>query len=207
MFTGIVDHAGTLSAMATTSKGLRFTIDTQFEDLQLGESITVDGVCLTVTDCSEHTFSCDISPETLQRTRFHTYQPGSLVNLERSLQLGDRLGGHYVTGHVDQTALIKNIIQHDDYIEMHIAGFDLTHAAYLIPKGSITINGVSLTINNIIASPLEIQLMLIPHTLAMTNLKQCKVNDIVNIEFDYYAKTIAHQVALYLQHQEIHHVS
>ena len=188
MFTGMIDHTGTVTAVVNTPKGLRVTIATQFDDLQLGESIAVDGVCLTVSDALNNAFVCDVSPETLKLTACGHYREGSSVNLERSLRMGDRLGGHYVTGHVDRVAHVKNIIQHDDYVEMHIAGFNQTEAAFLVTKSSLTVNGVSLTINSI--ADAEIHLMLIPHTLAVTNLKNLKVGDTVNIEFDFYTKNI-----------------
>lgn len=207
MFTGIIDHTGTIIAILKTTHGLRFTLTTQFNDLQLGESIAIDGVCLTVTDFSKNSFSCDISPETLKLTTFGQYYEGSSVNLERSLRLGDRLGGHYVTGHVDRTAYVKNLIPHDTYFEMQISGFEQSEVPLLSTKGSLTINGVSLTINSINTTPSpEACFMLIPHTLNITNLKNVTINDLVNIEFDYYAKTIAHQLSHYLNHQEITHV-
>lgn len=208
MFTGIIDHTGTVLSITQSLNGLRFAISTQFNDLHLGESISVDGVCLTVTDFSSRAFSCDVSPETLALTRCGDYHEGSVVNLERSLRLCDRLGGHYVTGHVDQTAVIKNIIARADYIEMILTKFDQTKAPYLVSKGSITVNGVSLTINSVSVTPTpEVSLMLIPHTLDITNLKNCVFGSAVNIEFDYYAKTIAHQLGLYLKTEELVHVS
>ena len=203
MFTGIIDHTGVITTVIKTSKGLRFTIATQFNDLQLGESIAINGACFTVSDIVNNAFACDVSPETLKLTACNHYQEGTSVNLERSLRMGDRLGGHYVTGHIDRTAHIKRIIQHTDYVEMHIAGFDKTDANFLVTKGSLTVNGVSLTINSIAHS--DVHLMLIPHTLTITNLKNLKIGDTVNIEFDFYTKTIAHQLALHMQHQELAH--
>ncbi|PHQ82278.1 MAG: riboflavin synthase [Coxiella sp. (in: Bacteria)] len=195
MFTGLVNHTGVITRITETLKGLRFSIATQFNDLTLGESITVDGACLTVTDIEGATFCCDVSPETLALTIAGTYQINQIVNLERSLLASDRLGGHYVTGHVDQRATVVRVSPVDDYIEFVVGGFSAEQRAYLIPKGSLTINGVSLTINKVQQS--DISFMLIPHTLEITNLKQCQPGKAVNIEFDYYAKVIAHQFALY----------
>lgn len=206
MFTGIIDHTGTIVDALKTSKGLRFTIATQFSDLKLGESITVDGACFTVTNIANTHFSCDASPETITRTICKHYQPDSLVNLERSLRPSDRLGGHYVTGHVDRTAHVKQVIQHADYVEIHLTRFVSSDLPFLVPKGSLTVNGASLTINAIYSQAIpEVHLMLIPHTLEITNLKNLKMNDDVNIEFDHYTKTIAHQLSLYMQYQEVTH--
>lgn len=208
MFTGIIDHTGTIVDVLKTAKGLRFTIATQFHDLKLGESITIDGVCFTVTDIVNTHFSCDVSPETITRTICKHYRHNSLVNLERSLRLSDRLGGHYVTGHVDRTAQVKEVTPHADYVEVHLTGFAASDLPFIIPKGSLTVNGVSLTINALYSQAMpQVHLMLIPHTLEITNLKNLKRNDDVNIEFDHYTKTIAHQLSLYMQHQEISHVS
>lgn len=208
MFTGIIDHCGEIVAIDYMSKGRRLTLQSTFNNLVLGESIAVDGVCLTVTDIQQDLFCCDVSPETIALTTMAAYEKGTRVNLERSLAIGDRMGGHYVTGHVDQTAKVVAIIQHDDYFQVQLGGFSYEQAAYLIPKGSVTVNGVSLTINTVsnLSQPL-VNVMLIPHTLAITNLLTLQLGCDVNIEFDYYAKIIAHQLALQTQSQKVTHDS
>lgn len=204
MFTGIIDHCGEIKSIEQTTVGLRLTINTQFNDFVLGESIAIDGVCVTVTEFDAHTFCCDISPETLALTIMQGYRPGSRVNLERSLAVGERMGGHYVTGHVDCTATLADVVSHHDYVEFQITGFDPKQAAYLVPKGSVTINGVSLTINQYHqqATP-GFSVLLIPHTMSVTNLQMLMPGNLVNIEFDYYAKVIAHQLALQMQTVEM----
>jgi len=197
MFTGIIHHTGRIVTREHTPQGLRFCIETQFQDLLLGESIAVDGVCLTVTAIKNNLFYCDVSPETISLTAMKSYIVGSIVNLERSLAVGDRMGGHYVTGHVDRTAYIAALEQQDDYLDIEFRGFNQQQLNYLVPKGSVTINGVSLTINRVLnESDVRFSVMLIPHTLDVTNLNELTQESMVNIEFDYYAKIIAHQLAL-----------
>ena len=207
MFTGIIDHCGEIAAIDETPEGRCLTLQSDFNNLVLGESIAVDGVCLTVTDIQQGVFCCDVSPETIALTTLATYRKGTQVNLERSLAVGDRMGGHYVTGHVDRTALVVTSAQHDEYYEVQVSGFMQQQATYLVPKGSVTINGVSLTINSITNSTQPVlSVMLVPHTLAITNLCTLQAGTQVNIEFDYYAKIIAHQLALQTQSREVAHV-
>lgn len=202
MFTGIIDHCGVIVAIDKTANGLRFTITTEFSDLVLGESIAVDGVCLTVMDLQEHVFCCDVSPETLALTTFSAYVKDTRVNLERALAVGERMGGHYVTGHVDRTAIVSAVVQQAEYLELQLSGFTEQQARYLIPKGSISVNGVSLTINAVLPGPC-VSLMLIPYTLAITTLSNLIAGHHVNIEFDYYAKAIAYQLALQTAEKEV----
>lgn len=192
MFTGIIDHCGVIQEILPITEGLQFWIQHQFGTLDLGESIAVDGVCLTVTQTKDNRFCCDISPETLKLTTFHTYQLGQQVNLERSLQPTSRMGGHIVMAHVDQTALIKSIVPKADFIEITFSGFDAAAQKFLVKKGSIAIHGVSLTINELTSDGFKI--MLIPHTLDRTNLSQLRENDTVNIEFDLMARMVAKQL-------------
>ncbi len=207
MFTGIIDHCGVIAAIARTAQMLRFTITNQFQNMVLGESIAVDGVCLTVTDIQQQAFCCDVSSETMTLTTLSNYVVNSQVNLERALTLGQRMGGHYVTGHVDGTVVVAAVTHLADCMQVQLSGFTAAQARYLIPKGSITVNGVSLTINTVtnLLTP-SISLMLIPHTLASTNLSNLVVGSVVNIEFDYYAKAIAYQLALQQQVCEVEHV-
>jgi len=195
MFTGLIHHCGRIEKIEPLATGIRLMIETQFEDLELGESIAVDGACLTVTELKPKRFTVELSTETLDLTIAQKYIPQQLVNLERALSLSDRLGGHFVTGHVDQTAEIGNITKHDEFYEYVIQGLKSENQNLLVTKGSITVNGVSLTVNKITNQGCH--LMLIPHTLAQTNLKQLKVEDKVNIEFDLLAKLIAQQIRGY----------
>lgn len=190
MFTGLVDHCGVIQSIEKSTKTHQLTIQTTFEDLVLGESIAVDGACLTVTRFENQVFCCEVSPETEKLTVVEDYRSGRQVNLERALRLSDRLGGHFVMGHVDQTARILKKTAFEDYIELVV---DVHEKRYLIPKGSIAINGVSLTLNGV-SEDGQVKLMLIPHTLSKTNLAQLSVGDRVNIEFDWLAKIVQHSL-------------
>ena len=191
MFCGIVDHIGTLEHIERKPKGVLFRIRCQFADFSLGESIAVDGVCLTVIASDEDSFECELSPETLNVTIASRYQVGQLVNLERAMRINDRIGGHWVTGHVAETVVVNSKTKHDEYTELYLSNFSKPNLAYLVPKGSVAINGVSLTVNAV--NDTNFSVMLIPHTLERTNLSTLKSNDSVNVEWDYLAKLIEKQ--------------
>lgn len=190
MFTGIVDHCGTLVKVDPIPSGVRFFIECNFTELALGESISVDGVCLTVTQIESTGFSVELSPETLRLAISNEYRPGATVNLERALRMGDRFGGHMVSGHVDTKMKVLSIKSHSEFVEMRFEGLSSESKAYVTTKGSITVNGVSLTINEV--WPTGFAVMLIPHTLERTNLSRLIVGSSVNIEFDWMSKTIIH---------------
>jgi riboflavin synthase len=194
MFTGIVDHCGTITSVQKTEKSIGLHIACQFDDLQLGESIAVDGICLTVTQFGAGYFECDLSPETCSITTASHFQPGAGVNLERALRLRDRLGGHIVQGHVDHVACLAERSTDGEYLKLVFTGFTDadTMRRLLIKKGSVAVNGVSLTINRVNSAGFEA--MLVPHTLQRTNLGELKIGDAVNIEYDWLAKVITHQL-------------
>lgn len=197
MFTGLIDHSATITDISTTPEGVRLRISSCFDPLKLGESITLDGACVTAFDQKDGYFSCNLSPETLRVTIASTYHIGQKVHLERSLLASDRLGGHYVTGHVDRVVPVSLCIKQNDYTQITFSGFTQDERRYLVPKGSITINGVSLTINTVeVATCVTVSVMLIPHTLDVTTFDTLKEGDQVNVEFDYFAKIIAHQFAI-----------
>lgn len=189
MFTGIVHHFGTIVEVVPTTKGRRLTIQSQFNDIELGESIACDGVCLTAIEPKDGRFSVELSPETLAVTTFGNCIVGSTVNLEQSLRVGDRLGGHFVTGHVDSVATVAQIEEQAEFLWVRFAccesdpGLD-----FLVEKGSVAVNGVSLTINTLTDDGFTV--MLIPHTLEVTNLSLMKVGSRVNIEYDMLAKLV-----------------
>lgn len=193
MFTGLITDIGSITAIEAMPTGLRLQMTTQFKKLTNGESIAVDGVCLTVTQHGLNYFWVELSTETLEKTIAKDYKVQQKVNLERSLRMNDRLGGHFVSGHVDRVATVGEITLHHDFSTYVFHGFSKQNQAFLIEKGSIAVNGVSLTLNAI--NPSSITVMLIPHTLEKTNLSQLKVNDPVNIEFDLLTKIIAKQTA------------
>lgn len=204
MFTGIICHCGIVRKLVQRDAGISLAIQTTFQNLKLGESIAVDGACLTVTRFQDDLFYCDLSTETLDLTIAKNYLVGQLVNLERALRMGDRFGGHHVTGHVDAVARVSSLKKIGGFLELVIDQISKDDFRYVIPKGSVTMNGVSLTINSIDVASLSFSLMIIPHTLEITNLKLLKLHDEVNIEFDQAAKTIAHQAALYLSREVAH---
>ncbi len=182
MFTGIITSVGTVLRATTSPAGFELCIQCDYPDLQLGESIAVDGACLTVQSLAAGGFSAHIIRTSLERTRFAEYGPGRRVNLERALLVGDRLGGHLVQGHVDGVGSVSSVRQHDDARLL-----DLTVpqevAAVSVPLGSITVDGVSLTVNAK-PRPTVIQISLIPFTLQHTNLGERQVGDRVHLEAD-----------------------
>jgi riboflavin synthase len=192
MFTGIIDHCGQILSIERHDSNYRLTISSHFDDLQLGESIAVDGACLTVTASTQQSFSADISPETMRLTLASQYQPGMQVNLERSLRLSDRLGGHFVMGHVDGMGILTRREPTGEFIVFEISQIPSDCQPYLTTKGSIAVNGVSLTLNEV--SKNKVKLMLVPHTLAKTNLSLLQEGDKINIEFDYLAKLVINQL-------------
>lgn len=197
MFTGIIEDLGRIQASKALSQGLALEIACQFENLTLGESIAVDGACLTVTQKTPQGFWCEISPETLALTLANQYQVGSWVNLERALCLGSRLGGHWVTGHVDSKAKLESKSVFDGFWKFTFSGLSENQILFLVSKGSVAVNGVSLTINAVLADGFEV--MLIPHTLEKTNLKLLEPGDEVNLELDWMSKLIVQTTERFLK--------
>jgi len=192
MYTGIVDHVGKILSFELLNGNYRLSILSEFSDFVLGESISIDGVCLTVTGFEGNTFHCDISPETFRVTTAQFFEAGQWVNVERSLRVGDRMGGHHVMGHVDAYCRLAKRIDHGDCVEMRFSGMTKEGRRYVIPKGSIAINGVSLTVNAVEEDGFAV--MLIPQTLEIANLSHLKEGDAVNIEYDWMVKTVVLQL-------------
>ncbi len=189
MFTGIIEGKGRLIAKRAAGQGLTFDLEAGFDltDPSEGESIACSGVCLTAYNISGRRFSADVSPETLSRTRLGALSVGDAVNMERALRLSDRLGGHLVSGHVDCLATVAERKEIGDYT---IFKFRLPESMerYVIEKGSITIDGISLTVNS--CSPGFFEVSIIPHSLKVTTLGEIKAGDQVNIEVDVIGKYI-----------------
>ena len=196
MFTGIIDHCGTINAIKRYDQAVELWINTVFDQLNIGESIAVDGVCLTVTDIKQQRFACTVSPETLAVTTLSSCQINQAVHLERALRLQDRLGGHWVTGHVDQIVTVSSIRHIDECVEVTLQGVTNEQLFYLAPKGCIALQGVSLTVNHMTQCGFNV--MLIPHTLQQTHLNQLKLGSNVNVEFDLIAKHVMRQAKCYL---------
>jgi riboflavin synthase len=187
MFTGLVETTGTLKHSVRRGPGYRLTIGCDLGPLELGESIAVSGACLTVAAIGGSAFDADISIETAEKTTLGRLSPGALVNLERSLAFGQRLGGHLVSGHVDGLAVVVRTERKGEalFAELAIAD-DLRR--FVATKGSVTLDGVSLTVNALSASGFEI--MLIPHTLEKTNLNGLEVGRKLNFEVDLLARYV-----------------
>ncbi len=192
MFTGLVEMTGTLRSRQRQGPGFALRIDAKLGELSLGESIAVAGACLTVVAADEHGFAADVSLETADKTTLGRLPVGGRLNLERSLRAGDRLGGHLVSGHVDGIAQVTAL---QVVGEAWRVGVTPPQAlmAYLAPKGSVTLDGVSLTINE--TSATDIELMIIPHTRAVTTLSELKVGSAVNLEVDLLARYVVHYLS------------
>ncbi len=188
MFTGIIEATGAVSSYVLGGESARLIISSQnFETSTIseGDSIAVNGVCLTAATIREREIEFDVSPETLSVTT--GFKIDQIVNLERALTLQTLIGGHLVSGHVDGVAIVKEIQIVDNNWRVVIECPDRL-AKYCVNKGSVTLNGVSLTINH--ASSNQININLVPHTLGVTNLKSLSVGDFVNIEIDMIARYV-----------------
>ncbi len=189
MFTGIIQGLGTLVERRSVGGGMLFILEARFAltDPEEGESIAVNGACLTARDIIDNRFSVDISPETLSRTGLGRLQVGDKVNLERALRLSDRLGGHMVSGHIDAQGQVEHRRSAGDFT-LFTFSLDAALTKYVIEKGSIAINGVSLTVNSCERGRFAVSI--IPHTLAVTTLGALKAGDWVNIEVDMIGKYV-----------------
>lgn len=187
MFTGIIEEVGTIQDLRTASQGAVITVAARqvTSGLKIGDSIAVNGVCLTATRIEPEFFVCDISAETLRISSLRQAKRGSRVNLERALMVGDRLGGHIVQGHVDGVGRFVSKAASGDGFEMTFE-FPRELERYLVHKGSISVNGISLTISSLSRSTFGVAV--IPHTLEATNLHQLIAGDPVNLEVDILAK-------------------
>jgi riboflavin synthase len=190
MFTGLIEDLGTVRELRREGSRVRLSVMTAIPttELHLGDSVAVNGICLTVVAVDHGSFTADVSPETLERSTLGELAGGGRVNLERALRLSDRLGGHLVSGHVDAIATISERIQDNNAIRFT---FRLPAAVnrFVAEKGSIAIDGVSLTVNAVTKETFAVAV--IPHTLAMTTLQEKKTGDRVNIETDLIARYIA----------------
>ena len=199
MFTGLIEERGTITAIEQLPDAVRLTVsgNTALQGAQQGDSIAVSGVCLTVVEHDATSFTADVMEQTLAITTMRNASVGLPVNLERAAELGSRLGGHIVQGHVDGTAEVLSISPSEDWTVIRF-GLSRELAPLLVDKGSITVDGVSLTVSNI-SAPSEssqwFEVSLIPETLAVTTLGLRSVGDAVNLETDIIARQVARMLA------------
>lgn len=191
MFTGIIQGLGKVTEFVSQAGEVRLSVVAEFqwdEPLALGESISVSGICLTVTHAQKQTFSAHVSAETVSRTTLADLRVGYKVNLERALRLSDHLGGHLVTGHVDGMGQILRLEKKGQSVLMTV-GLNKDLFAFVVEKGSIAIDGISLTVNQV--RPESFSVNIIPHSMDVTCLKYKQPGDRVNIETDLLAKYVA----------------
>jgi riboflavin synthase len=189
VFTGIIEEIGIIRNISAAGRSAKVIISAAkiLEELKIGDSINTDGVCLTVTEFSSTSFTVDVMPETMHRSAFRLLKPGSPVNLERALRLSDRLGGHIVSGHIDGTGIIERVRKEDNAVWFSIAAEELV-TRYIVEKGSVAIDGISLTIVKVDRRVFEVSV--IPHTQDETTILTKKTGDLVNIECDIIGKYV-----------------
>lgn len=189
MFTGIIEELGTVKSLTKTQAGAKLLVESKvaYSDSKIGDSININGACLTIADIKRNTFSFDISSETVNRTNLGRLKQGECVNMERSLKADSRLGGHFVFGHIDCIGEIVSKEPQGEFVKIKIE-LPRPNADYLVEKGSVCVDGISLTINTL--GDKSFTVMLIPHTLSNTTLGYKKAGDYVNIEVDILAKYI-----------------
>jgi len=189
MFTGLIEDTGRVVAFERRGSAGVLRIETVLpqDEIELGDSLAVNGVCLTVTAKGGTALTFDVSPETIDKTTFRALRPGNIVNLERALRMGERLGGHIVTGHIDCCATLAKT---ETRSGNRVLEFSLPaeNARYLVTKGSVTIDGISLTVNVVDNHGFSVNI--IPHTLTKTTLASLKNGDVVNIETDIIGKYV-----------------
>lgn len=189
MFTGLIQDIGKIESIDRRGEGIGLTISTQLDlsNVKIGDSISVDGVCLTITKLSGRTFHAEVSPETLRRTTLSTARAGQPVNLEGALKMSDPLGGHLVSGHVDGTGEIIEIVAEGNSIRYRF-WVPAQISRFLIEKGSVAVDGISLTVMQ--CQGQEFSVSVIPHTAETTTLGRKKSGDRVNLENDMIAKYV-----------------
>lgn len=192
MFTGLIQTIGTIQSLGGDQLQIscRLAEAAWMGDMEIGDSIAVDGICLTVTQILTGGFIAAASPETLSRTTLEHLQGNAYVNLEPSLRVGSKLGGHFVTGHVDGTGRLQTAVSTDNSWEMTFAVADARVACYIVPKGSIAVNGISLTVADCSPDGSWFTVAVIPLTYSDTNLKLLKPNSLVNLEGDVLGKYV-----------------
>ena len=189
MFTGIIEEIGIVKSVTKGAKSfsMLITADVVTSGLRQGDSVSTNGACLTVTGLSQKSFTVDVMPETMRKTNLGLLKPGNPVNLEPALMLSSRLGGHLVSGHIDGTGVIRQVKNEDNAVWITVtAGPEILR--YMIEKGSVALDGISLTVVHVNEQTFDVSL--IPHTMAVTTLRDKQPGDTLNIECDMVAKYI-----------------
>ena len=195
MFTGLIEAIGEVVDVSKIPDGLRLEIRAEkARGIQQGDSVAVNGVCLTAVGVDGHVFSAEIGPETARVTSLGDLGPGSLVNLERALRQGDRLGGHFVLGHVDGTGTINDIRREGDFCWFTVS-YPIGLAPMLIHRGSVAVDGISLTVARLAEGTFDVQV--VPFTLAHTNLQSVRPGQRVNLECDVLGKYVIRALEVY----------
>ncbi|OAB46995.1 riboflavin synthase [Paenibacillus antarcticus] len=192
MFTGLVEEMGILRGITRNSEAmvLHITASTIMSDLKIGDSVSVNGVCLTATSLDANSFAADVMPETFRKSNLRDLQIGNKVNLERAMIANGRFGGHIVQGHVDGIGRIQHVTRNQNAVVYEITPANQEVFKYIIPKGSITLDGISLTVVQVKEGTFEVSV--IPHTLEQTVLNHKRAGDTVNIECDVLGKYVEH---------------
>jgi riboflavin synthase len=192
MFTGLVEEIGTLRRVGKQGESMVIQVEAQriMDDVKLGDSISVNGVCLTVTSFDARSFSVDVTPQTYRHTNLKDLTPGSKLNLERAMAAGGRFGGHIVQGHADGTGVIVSRETEGNAVRFVYRLHDLELMRYIVPQGSVTIDGISLTVAH--ADDAAFGVAIIPHTLKETALQYKMPGDSVNVECDVLGKYVEH---------------
>ena len=196
MFTGLIEATGEIAARTPTTGGQRVSVRSPLTaELKLGDSVAVNGVCLTVVQ-ADAAFHADVGPETLRVTTLGSLDSGALVNLERPLRGDGRMGGHFVQGHVDAVGQIADLRPESDFLWLTVS-FPRELARYMVLKGSIAVDGISLTVAGLAGDRFDVQL--VPFTVEHTNLKRARIGDRVNLECDMIGKYVARAAELILK--------
>jgi len=200
MFTGLIEDLGRVKEIRLSPSGGNLTVETSLRGIEIGDSVAVNGVCLTATNVKGNLVTFDLSKETLDRSNLKLLKAGDWVNLERALTPNKPLGGHIVQGHVDTVGVIKELQPLGEHHRLVIT-FEEKYLPLVVEKGSIAVDGISLTINKVL--PLGVEINVIPHTFKVTNLKFRKRGDFVNLEFDILGKYVMRYLERVLRKEKL----
>ena len=200
MFTGLIEDLGRVKEIRLSHSGGNLTVETSLRGIEIGDSVAVNGVCLTATNVKGNLVTFDLSKETLDRSNLKLLKAGDWVNLERALTPNKPLGGHIVQGHVDTVGVIKELQPLGEHHRLVIT-FEEKYLPLVVEKGSIAVDGISLTINKVL--PLGVEINVIPHTFKVTNLKFRKRGDFVNLEFDILGKYVMRYLERVLRKEKL----